>query len=149
MNCESRTPTGREEIKKEKRKGNYRYTKNREIAIEMRDKGMTFQQIADELGVTRQRVAQYCAGVNAKHYRFCGEKTCVYVGLREWMNENRVSTTVLLQMMGYVYSPGSTDRWRGKFAGENAFKIDEIKKILEVTGMTFEQAFGEVEGKND
>ena len=149
MNCESRTPTGREGIKKEKRKGNYRYTKNREIAIEMRDKGMTFQQIADELGVTRQRVAQYCAGVNAKYYRFYGEKTCIYVGLRDWMNENKVNITVLLQMMGYVFAPESNERWKAKLSSETALKIDEIKKILEVTGLTFEQAFGEVEGKND
>nr|DAJ48863.1 MAG TPA: Protein of unknown function (DUF2774) [Caudoviricetes sp.] len=115
----------------------------------MRDKGMTFQQIADELGVTRQRVAQYCAGVNAKHYRFCGEKTCVYVGLRNWMNENRVSITALLQMMGYVFAPESNERWKRKLAGKSALRIDEIKRILAVTGMTFEQAFGRVEDKND
>ena len=62
MNFETRTPTGCEEVKKEKRKGNYRYTKNRETAIKMRENGMSFQQIADELGVTKQRVSQYCAG---------------------------------------------------------------------------------------
>mgnify|MGYP000513742766 FL=1 len=61
MNFETRTPTGCEEIKKEERKGNYKYTKNREIAIKMRENGMSFQQIADELGVTKQRVSQYCA----------------------------------------------------------------------------------------
>lgn len=149
MNFETRKPTGCEEVKKEKRKGNYRYTRNREIAIKMRENGMSFQQIADELGVTKQRVSQYCAGVNAKHYRFCGEKTCIYVGLRDWMNRHGVNTTVLLQMMGYVYNPGSTERWRGKFAGKSALRIDEIKKILAVTGLTFEQAFGEVEVKND
>lgn len=149
MNCESRTPTGCEEVKKEKRKGNYRYTKNREVALKMRGEGMTCQQIADELGVTRQRVAQYCAGANVKYYRFCSEKICIYTGLRDWMNENKVNITALLQMIGYVYAPGSNKRWKAKLSGETSLKIDEIKKILAVTGLTFEQAFGEVEVKSD
>ena len=62
-----------------------------EEKVKLREQGMTYAQIADKLGISKQAVAQALSQYNPKQFRFIKETTCIYKGLREWMNKNKVS----------------------------------------------------------
>lgn len=116
-------------------------TKQEKLAL--REQGMTYQQIADRLGISYQAVAQALATHNTKHFHYISESCCIYPNLRKWLNENQVSKSELARRCGYAGSPGNTNRVFSYLQG----KIDPpkrvIDKILAATGLTYEQAFGE------
>ena len=73
---------------------------------------------------------------NMKHVPF---KTVVYPRLREALQESGITPPELSEKIGV--SPLCVWRWT---TGKNEFSIGVIKAILAVTGLTFEEAFGEV-----
>lgn len=115
----------------------------RAIAFEMREQGKTLQEIADTLGVTKQRVAQYFAGTKyaaGRHYR---KVRSIYPNLANWMYENNFCIATLLVNMGYQYTADNALRLKRRVNGDAEFRMRDIKKILELTGMTFEECFKE------
>lgn len=66
-------------------------------------------------------------------------KTVVYPQLREALQESGITPPELSEKIGV--SPLCVWRWT---TGKNEFSIGVIKAILAVTGLTFEEAFGEV-----
>jgi hypothetical protein len=56
--------------------------------------------------------------------------------LRAWMGANKVSGRKLAEMMGRSY-----ETIRVKLAGKTEWTLPEIKKLLEVTGLTFDDLF--------
>lgn len=108
----------------------------------MRMEGKSIQEIADHYGVTRQRASQYIK--NAGHYMEPIGVKCVYRGLREWMVNNRVRTRHLYDDL-YPYGCGNATAFSYRLQGRTEFKITEIKEVLAYTGLTFEEAFGEVD----
>lgn len=119
---------------------------NKERAFEMRAQGKKHREIAAELGITKQAVAQYFTGVYAKRKKqtVVTEKGCKYKGLRDWLNNRYMSLTELLQLMGYEYSPKSCSNLRYALTySESGLRMKDVKRILQVTGMTFEECFGE------
>ena len=118
-------------------------TDNREIAEELRKEGMTLQEIADRLGVSRQRVSQYLktGTVCEERFRAVRETGCIYPGLREWMNYNRCSPNALLVKMGHPFHGTSATRLRNKLDGTTELTISDIKEIMECTGLSFEELF--------
>lgn len=56
--------------------------------------------------------------------------------LRAWMGANRVSGRKLAELMGRSY-----ETIRVKLAGKTEWTLPEIEKLLEVTGLTFEELF--------
>lgn len=56
--------------------------------------------------------------------------------LRAWMGANKVSGRKLAELMGRSY-----ETIRVKLANKTEWTLPEIKKLLEVTGMTFEDLF--------
>ena len=111
----------------------------------LREQGLTYREIAAQLGVTYQAVAQVCAKKRKTHFRKISPSVCVYPALRTRMNENCVSRAELYRLMHdgspcigkapYVI----TDRLRGK----SLWRLDEINRLLDITGMTYEQLFRE------
>ncbi|WP_019469755.1 HNH endonuclease [Staphylococcus cohnii] len=116
-------------------------------AINLRIESMTYEQIAKEMGVTRQRVEQlvkrsidkseaYKKGI----YKPKSSKTrCNPVeknklwNLRKSMKINQNELAKLLQITIASYSK--------KESGANEFKLSEIKKLCEFFGKTFEDIF--------
>lgn len=112
------------------------------VMFQMRVNGKTLEEIGKEFGVTRERVRQlldaHARGISRGHNR-C--KT-VFPGLRDWMFDNCCSG----YKMRHETNLGITlPSFYSKMQGERPFKIDEIRKILAYTGLTFEEAFGTVE----
>lgn len=109
-------------------------TKKEQI-IEMRNQGMTFQAIANKWGCSKQYVQEVCkkAGVKGTfHFR-----KCIYPNIRNWALKNCVSNKEFHKRCGYVKQDNLF-----RFLRHETIDMKRIKKILAVTGMTFEQAFG-------
>lgn len=66
------------------------------------------------------------------------EDSCIYKNLIVWMAVHRVSMKKMAEMLNVGY---------GTFwyyiTGKTEIKIGAIRKILEITGMSFEEAFAE------
>lgn len=120
-------------------------TEKREVAFRMRERGYTLQAISDVLGVTKQRVAQYFTGTkfeSGKHYRKLNSK---YHNLADWMYERNMCVANMVIEMGYSYNTEVATRIRGILTGRLDIKMSEIRKILAITGMTFEECFEVIE----
>lgn len=105
--------------------------------VKMRIEGYTMQAIGKKMGVTKQRIHQILNDICMTRGR---DKTqsYIYPNIDTWLRDNRKPAYELAKAIGVEQSHMS-NRLRGK----TPFKISEIKKILDFTGMTFEEAFKE------
>lgn len=114
-------------------------TREEKIKVfEMRLDGYTLQRIANEMGVTRQRIYQILYKRPRRGFK------SIYPMLNVWMNDNKETYVSLAPKMGmskYTISQ--------KLQGEKEFKKLEIDRLLSLTGMTYEEAFAleEIEDK--
>ena len=117
----------------------------RNAARELRMQGLTFAEIGKRLGVSKQRIAQCCAGMNPEATAWACHKedleSIAYVGLKKWMLENRVSVPELMRRIGLDTGSSRSKHFRNRLEGKTQLPMREIKKILAVTGGTFEQMF--------
>lgn len=113
--------------------------------LALREQGMTYQQIADHFGISYQAVANSLSKHNPRLFRYVSEEGCIYPNLRRWMNENKVGKRELLRRCGLVCAPKNYDRFCSYFQGKVDPPKKTIDKILRVTGLTYEEAFGKVE----
>lgn len=122
------------------------HTKAEKIAL--REQGLTYRQIADRLGISTQAVAQVLSKRQPSRFRLVAEEGCVYVGIRNWMNENKVGFTELVRRCGLQTAGGTYPRWRSYLTGQCDPPKRTIDKILRVTGLTYEEAFGRVDDES-
>lgn len=108
-------------------------------AFEMRLNGMTFQEIGDHFGVTRQYI-ESCFKPERKRKPINKNFKCIYPGLKKWMVENNVS---IMKMHDDLHPYSNHLTLYRNMKTEGLLTIDKIKKILSYTGLTFEEAFGE------
>ena len=117
----------------------------RDAARELRMQGLTFAEIGKRLGVSRQRIAQCCAGTNPEATAWaCRIKDLdciIYPNLKKWMLENKVSISEMMRRIGLDTGSRRSESFRNKLKGRTQLTITDIKKILAVTGGTFEQMF--------
>lgn len=104
-----------------------------------RAKGLTYQQIADKYGVSHQRVAQVCCRQKDGNFRPFSEERCIYVNLRNWLNENKVSLSELIRRCGNTANGTTLGRFGQYLRGANYPNKQTIDKILAATGLTYEQ----------
>ena len=114
---------------------------------EMKNGGKTYQEIADEFGISRQRVHQMISTGDPKFFRYITTSSCIYKGLRKYMNDNKVSMAELVRRTHGVYSPRNFYTTRNRLSGAVDIPKKHIDKILSVTGLTYEVAF-ELEVEN-
>lgn len=117
-------------------------------AIEMRKEGFSFRAIAKEIGYTPQNICHQLMTLGIERGVVKNIKTIIYKGLANWMIENEISINALSLKIYDKYYNAKCDVLAKKLRGERNLYIGEIKKILEVTGMTFEECFEEREVKN-
>lgn len=112
----------------------------REQILADREAGMTYAQIAKKNGVSYQYVGQLCGKYNPHQFRVHGENH-VYINLRNWMNENKISNKELVRRMNMI-PYGRTDAtvhdWLVGRTDPPKWAID---KLIEVTGMPYEVLF--------
>lgn len=106
-------------------------------AYAMRLDGCTYQEIANKFGVTRQCIQQNI-GVTRdnRHQVLQLSENCIYTGLAKFIKENEVSSVVLADVIGVCRTAAHQ-----RIVGERNFNISDIYKILNYTGMTFEECF--------
>jgi transposase len=104
--------------------------------FEMRLDGLSYEEIGKKVGLSRQRVHQIICVSETK--RTSNLDYVIYPGLKKWMKENSINATALQRMM---YQTSNTCRAKQKLSGEVKFNIHDIKKIIKVSGLTFEELF--------
>lgn len=112
-----------------------------EEKMALREQGMTYREIAKELGISHQAVSQTLAKSKESQFKKLKPEKCVFVGLRNWMNENKVSIGELTRLCGILPQPNSRIRFSHYLKGENEMRMGTIEKILEITGLTYEEGF--------
>ena len=112
----------------------------KEKMVELRKQGKTYQEIADIFGCSKSYVGSLLSKAEEGKFRPLTSKDCIYVGIRNWANENKVSKTEFCRIMyGYVH-PNNIRRYSSIFKGHGCTK-HTIDMILAVTGLTYEEAF--------
>ena len=103
----------------------------REIVEQYQD-GRTLRAIAADYGVSYQRIQQIVTeDPGRKKYM-----ECIYPGLRRWIEKNDYSAREVAEVTGL-----SQRRLYSWLSGATNPPVLAIKRILEVTGMNFEEAF--------
>lgn len=101
--------------------------------VEMRLRGLTYQEIADKYGISRQRVYSiFNNGVIGRNK----SDDWVYKGLRGWMLENHITSEELGKIIN-ITAPNV----RSKLYGKADFRLKEIVAIIKKSGLSFEQLF--------
>lgn len=112
---------------------------------EEREKGMTYQQIADKYGVTRQNVAMACGKANPNRFQWHPKHKVVYPNLRKWLNDNKVSKNEILRRAGMEVCASSSGLLGKIFKGTADPRKSFIDKLIEITGMPYEKLFAKSE----
>lgn len=107
--------------------------------FEMRVNGATYQEIADYFHVTKQYVHSTLSQFVGEGYTV-GTVKCVYPGLKRWMLTTGTSAKEINKKLQMCSHPSM---FYNRIRGKTQFTIQEVKKILAFTGLTFEEAFGE------
>lgn len=115
------------------------------------NKGLTYREVGERFGLTKQRVAQLIGKPDDRYFRTITPKMCIFSGLRKWLNENKVSRGAFVRKLyGGVYNRNSYARIWCFMDGTNDIPKRDIDKILSITGLTYEEAFkveSEVQGE--
>ena len=100
--------------------------------------GATYQEVADELGISRQYVyKEFGSYFNRK---CAAAEKYKYIGIRDFLLENNLNASKLGKAIG-----ANAGYMNKILKGENSPSKKIIDKILEFTGMTYEEAFKEKE----
>lgn len=123
-------------------------------AIQMRIDGLTYERIGKELGVTKQGVHDMFKRLNQlsnKKYYLQRLSNIPYVGIKNYMKDNEQSFHSFGKKI-YGENAGSNKCSLGlykKLTGERKLTLNEIKTILYITGLTFEECFEERAAENE
>lgn len=109
--------------------------------IELHKSGMTYDEIGAIVGLSRQRVYQLIGGADKKLFRHIGADRCVYVGIRNWLNENKISINELTRRVYGCFHTENRNRLSSILRGYEAVTKCQIDKLLKATGLSYECAF--------
>ena len=120
------------------------YAERNAKMYELRKEGYTHQKIADEFGLSCQRVNQILAERCEGKFRGWTEERCVYPGIRKWLNDNKISCSELGRILyGHNLDGCCRETLAGTLKGKFTPKFAMINKLIDVSGMTYEQLFRE------
>ena len=111
-----------------------------DMARALRDTGLTYREIAEKMGISRQCVAQMCGKSDTSHFVKFSDAV-VYPNLRKWLNENKVSMAEFIRRCGYTSVSNEYQYFSRWMHG----RVDPTKRIIDAcikaTGMTYEELF--------
>ena len=113
----------------------------RDQAIELRKSGMTYQAIADSMGISKAYVGQLLAcTTDRRNYHIWNPDTFAYPAIANWANENQLTKQDIAEMIGYSCNSGSAYRIMRALEHETITKR-QIDALMDVTGMSYEELF--------
>ena len=113
---------------------------DKEKVRSLREQCMTYQQIANEIGCSIPYVYSVLGKGNNGFKVFTKER-CIYVNIRNWLNEHQVSLNGFIELIGLMVSEQTRQKYRKMLNGSIDFCKFEIDKVLEFTGMSYDEAF--------
>lgn len=119
--------------------------------IELRLSGKSYDEIGKLFGVSKQRVFQLIGGDERGRYTVneVAIRKIKYLGLRNWMKDNRVSVAQLTRLI-YGHANASTQTsTRLKIYGTSEMPKSFIDKLIEITGLSYERLFDEEGERRD
>jgi transcriptional regulator with XRE-family HTH domain len=114
----------------------------KQMAIALRAQGFTYQQIGDELGCSKQYIAQVLGKQSVHNFHVIKASDCAYPRLAKWMNENKVSRSEFLRRCGLLPLGENLARFHRILRGNIEPRKTDIDRMLKVTGMTYEELLG-------
>ena len=110
-----------------------------EMYLQARAQGLSCTEVAEMFGTSRQNVSFLTCKHMPKEFRGWNKDNCVYPNLRKWLNDHRMSVSVLQAKLNVPRSTVYTF-----CRGENAYCAKStIDAFLRVTGMTYAELFEE------
>lgn len=112
------------------------------MMCKLNEEGKSYNEIAAIYGISKQRVYQILRKGDKRYFRYISKRSVKYTGLRNWMNTNKISFNELVtRVFGYYHS----EHYKRLYWYLNSERLTMplIKKILEITGLTFEECFME------
>lgn len=102
--------------------------------IEMRFNGYKVQEIAEKMHVSQATISNY----TPKGIYNRSKSNCKYAGIKEWLRKNGMSQRAFAKRL--YMSEGTL---RAYLSGKINVKKSVIDKMLEITGMSYEECFRE------
>ena len=112
------------------------------MMYKLNEEGKNYNEIAAIYGISKQRVFQVLRKGGKRYFRHISNRLVKYTGLRNWMNTNKISFIELITRVFGYYHTGHYNRLC-RCLRLGSLTLPLIKKILEVTGLTFEECFME------
>lgn len=103
--------------------------------------GYTVKEIAEKLGVSKARIYQITYSKLLSSFKEITPKMNIYPNWRRWMNENSVSIPLFCELMGLDRNSSNYNNVYGWMRGRCYPTKKNIDRILETTGLTYEQLF--------
>jgi transcriptional regulator with XRE-family HTH domain len=103
--------------------------------------GYTVKEIAEKLGVSKTRIYQITYSKLLRSFKEITPEMNIYPNWRKWMNENSVSIRLFCELMGLDLSSTNYNNVYGWMRGRCYPTKKNIDRILEATGLTYEQLF--------
>lgn len=101
--------------------------------------GYTYQEIADEFGVTKQYISSL---FGSKLYNSQLYDKIIYPNIVKWMKENNFTVHKLsIELYPRQTANGAQNKLSRVLKGKQKATIDDIDKILKITGMKYEECF--------
>jgi transcriptional regulator with XRE-family HTH domain len=107
----------------------------------LREEGVPAAEVAEMFGVSRARIYQIFPGKKGKGFTPIKPDQNIYPMWRNWMNENSVSVRMFIRLMGLDLSSTTYNNVYGWMRGRCYPSKKNIDRILETTGLTYEQLF--------
>lgn len=115
----------------------------REEIIKLRENGLSYDEIGQKYGVSRQRIYQIVkvAGADRIRKNNTNIERIVYKGVYEFMKDNsNVSYASLSRAIG-ISNSSVFQRFLQSTSDNGRPTIRQIKKLIEITGKSFEELF--------
>ena len=112
------------------------------MMCKLNEEGKSYNEIAAIYGISKQRVYQILRKGDKRYFRPISNRLVKYTGLRNWMNTNKISFNELItRVFGYYHSEHYKRLFSRLRSGYLTMPL--IRKILKITGLTFEECFTE------
>lgn len=112
---------------------------DKELIRQLAKEGKPILHIAREFGIPRWKVYNIILESGQKHFRPIMPGRCIYVNLRNWMNENRVSRDELIRRMGLEVNESTRNKVKNFMYGRVYPSVHEISLYMEASGLPYEE----------